>query len=52
MTYDYQCPNPNCEYSAEANDTENVVEDAQQHHQDKHGDSATRDDVEERTVGP
>lgn len=31
MTDDYQCPNPNCEYSAEANDMENVAEDAQQH---------------------
>ena len=31
---------------------ENVVEDAKQHRQDKHGHSATRDDVEERIMGP
>lgn len=52
MAYNYDCPEPNCEYSTQHNDMEDVVEDAQQHRQDKHGDSATRDDVEERIVGP
>jgi predicted small metal-binding protein len=52
MPYNYDCPEANCEYSALDNDMEKVIEDAQQHEQDKHGRSATRDDVEERVMGP
>ncbi|WP_121821126.1 DUF1059 domain-containing protein [Halostella salina] len=52
MPYSYDCPARDCEYSAQDNEMGVVVENAQQHRQDKHGESATREDVEERIVGP
>ncbi|WP_161972977.1 MULTISPECIES: hypothetical protein [Halostella] len=52
MPYNYDCPEANCEYSARDNDMESVVEDAQQHRQDKHDEAGKRAEVEERIIGP
>lgn len=51
MPYEYQCPVTDCEFSTQNNEQDEVVEAAQQHHRDRHGNTATRDEVIESIVG-
>lgn len=52
MVWEFQCPTDGCEFSSQGNEEPKVVESAQQHMRDEHGNSATRDDVETYIVGP
>lgn len=52
MAWEYQCPVDGCEFSATGNDEDALVEAAQQHGGDAHGDLPTRDEVERFVVGP
>ncbi len=51
MPYEYQCPVTDCEFATQNNEQDAVVEAAQQHHRDRHGNTATRDEVIESIVG-
>lgn len=52
MVWAFQCPETDCEYSTQANEEGTVIESAQQHMGDTHGDMPTRDEVEEFVIGP
>lgn len=52
MVWEYQCPVDGCSFSASGNDEDELVEAAQQHVGDKHGDVPTRDEVEQYVMGP
>lgn len=52
MVWEYTCPVDGCEFSASGNEEGEVVESAQQHVGDKHGDVPTREEVERHLVGP
>lgn len=52
MVWEFQCPVDDCEFSASGNEEDGLVEDAQQHVGDKHGNVPTRDEVERHIVGP
>jgi len=52
MVWEYQCPTNGCEFVTQRNEEPDLIEDAQQHMRDKHGESATRDDVEQYVLGP
>lgn len=51
MPYEYQCPVTDCDFSAQDNEQDDVVEAAQQHQRDRHENTATRDEVVESIVG-
>lgn len=51
MPFEYQCPVTDCDFSAQDNEQDDVVEAAQQHHRDAHGNTAKRDAVLESVVG-
>ncbi|MFB6131055.1 MAG: DUF1059 domain-containing protein [Salinigranum sp.] len=50
MAYLFECPD--CDYSMTGNEMGPVVENAQQHVRDAHGDMPTRDEVVEFVTGP
>lgn len=52
MVWEFQCPADDCSFSSNGNDQDRIVENAQQHVRDKHGDTPTRDEVEQHLVGP
>lgn len=52
MVWEYQCPVDGCGFSERGNDEPEVVEAAQQHGRDAHGDTPTREEVEASLVGP
>lgn len=52
MVWEFQCPVDDCEFSASGNDQDVIVESAQQHVGDKHGDMPTRDEIVEYVIGP
>lgn len=52
MVWQFECPNDGCDYSRSANDEEQVIESAQQHIGDKHGNMPTRDEAEQYVIGP
>lgn len=52
MVWEFQCPRQGCDYTETRNREDDLVEAAQQHVRDAHGDTPTRDEVEEYLVGP
>lgn len=52
MVWEFECPRDGCAYSTQGNDEDSVVEDAQQHVGDKHGNTPTRDEIEPYVIGP
>lgn len=52
MVWEFQCPHDGCEYASQGNDQNDVVESAQQHVGDAHGDTPTRDEIEPYVIGP
>lgn len=50
MVWEYDCPD--CDFSTQDNEEETVIESAQQHVRDAHGDMPTRDEVEPYVIGP
>lgn len=52
MVWEFSCPVNECDFSASGNDQRQIIENAQQHNRDKHGDMPTREEVEEHIVGP
>lgn len=52
MAWEFQCYVDGCDYSATENDQEQLIENAQQHVGDAHGDTPTREEVEEYVIGP
>ncbi|MFC7153900.1 hypothetical protein ACFQPA_00325 [Halomarina halobia] len=52
MVWEFQCPVDDCEYSNRDNEEAVVIEGAQEHVRDAHGDMPTRDEVEEYVIGP
>lgn len=52
MVWEFQCPVDDCGFSYQANEQGRVVESAQEHIRDAHGDMPTREEVESSIVGP
>ena len=52
MVWEFQCQVDDCEFSASGNDEDVVVESAQQHMRDKHGNMPTRDEIRQFVIGP
>lgn len=52
MVWEFQCPVNECTFSSSGNEEEKIIENAQQHIRDKHGDMPTRDEVEQHMIGP
>ena len=52
MVWEFQCPVDDCGFSATANRESALVEVAQDHVGDAHGDTPTREWVESYLVGP
>lgn len=52
MVWEFQCPVADCEFTTRANEEDRVVESAQEHVGDAHGDMPTRKEVEASIVGP
>lgn len=52
MVWEFTCPEDGCDYSTTGNEQRQLVEDAQQHVGDAHGDVPTREEVEALVVGP
>lgn len=52
MAWEFQCPVDGCEFSTTGNREGDIVEAAQQHMGDAHGDVPTRDEIEPYVIGP
>lgn len=52
MAWEFQCPIDECAFSSTGNVEDTVVENAQQHMRDKHGEMQTQDEVEPYVFGP
>lgn len=52
MVWEFQCPVDGCSFVVDDNKEDVVIEAAQQHHRDDHGDMPTRDEVEPYVIGP
>lgn len=52
MVWEFQCPVDGCEFSSSANEETELIEAAQQHVGDKHGNMPTREEVEQQIIGP
>lgn len=52
MVWAFECPVDDCGFSTSGNEQAALVEDAQQHIGDKHGDTPTRDEVVPHVIGP
>lgn len=52
MAWEFRCPIEGCEFADSDDDQLQLVENARQHMADKHGNTATRDEVEQYVVGP
>lgn len=52
MVWEYECPVDDCDFSRQANEEGPVVESAQQHTRDAHGNMPTREEVEPHVIGP
>lgn len=52
MVWEFDCPEDGCDYVASDNEEGQVIENAQQHMRDKHGDMPTREEIEQYVIGP
>lgn len=52
MVWEFECPVEDCEFTQRGNAQDAVVESAQQHTRDAHGELPTRDEVEPHVFGP
>lgn len=52
MVWEFRCPVDDCEFSSSGNEEGEVVESAQQHMGDTHGNMPPRDEIEGNVIGP
>lgn len=52
MVWEFECPVDDCDFAQQGNEQDVVVESAQQHTRDAHGEMPTRDEVEPHVIGP
>lgn len=52
MVWAFECPVDDCGFSKQDNEKDTVIESAQQHTRDTHGDMPTREEVEPHVIGP
>lgn len=52
MVWEYQCPVDECEFSKQANEEAMVIESAQDHTRNAHGNTPSREEVEQYVIGP
>lgn len=52
MVWEFQCPADDCEFSKQANEETTVIESAQDHMRNAHGNTPPREDIEQFVIGP